>query len=300
MVELARIQNVSLDDADAATRMPPPIRPTPDRAVLEGPADTKESFKAFREELRRLTVAIDNMVVSAKRIRDRAVGMVSPELGGDSIVWQNSGTLYEGGGSDGFGWGSDAGPPLLAHEYRPSEKTSQLGSWFRPVPGRKVVGSDRKAQWMFLDTWWIVGPFANPNRSRLDYKYPPETTTDLDATYIGKNDRPLKWRRIIAEKLPIVPPLTDKYAIWYAYTTIWSDEDREYWVAFGSDDHSKAWLNGESVWASGKEPQAYIPDVGYRKLHFRQGVNRMLFKLENAGGTTGFSVVLFLEPVAKQ
>jgi hypothetical protein len=41
----------------------------------------------------------------------------------------------------------------------------------------------------------------------------------------------------------------------------------------------------------------WIPDRGWRKVKFRKGFNRMLLKIENAGGTMGFSVAIFLGEV---
>jgi hypothetical protein len=94
--------------------------------------------------------------------------------------------------------------------------------------------------------------------------------------------------------LMIAPHVATNYAVWYAYSEIYADRPQDRWVAFGSDDYSKAWLNGEMVWTSGKTPHKWIPDRGFRKLHFRQGYNPLLVRLENAGGTTGFSVVFYL------
>ena len=53
---------------------------------------------------------------------------------------------------------------------------------------------------------------------------------------------------------------------------------------------------GKLIWASGKTPHHWIPDRGFRKVRLRKGPNRLLFKIENAGGTMGFSIVLAVQP----
>ncbi len=294
MVELARIQQVSLTEADQNTRLSRPVRPPADVSTLEGPVDTLENFKRFRSELIRMRAEVNAMVTASRRLLDLARGLAAPDLEGVQVTWRNSGTLITPGGS-GYVQGSDAGPPLLATEFFPGGKSSELREWFKPLGTRRIDADGRKAKWLFIDTWHIIGPFENPNRANLDKKFPPETVVDLDATYIGKQDIRLRWDYVRASGIPITPPVPDKYSIWYAYTEIYSDREAEYWFAFGSDDYGKCWVNGKLVWTSGKSPHAYIPDRGYRKVSLRKGANRVLFKLENAGGTTGFSAVIFLE-----
>jgi hypothetical protein len=92
--------------------------------------------------------------------------------------------------------------------------------------------------------------------------------------------------------------------IYYGYTEVWSDRDQHRYVLFGSDDYGKAWIcpegesweNKELIYVSGKTPHPWIPDRGIKKVHFRKGVNRILFKCENAWGRTGFSVIIYVGP----
>ena len=167
------------------------------------------------------------------------------------------------------------------------------------MPGRKLMeGAREQSEWMFIDTWYIMGPFPNPDRENLDRKFPPESGieagVDLDASYIGADGRTVKWQFRKSLDIPVVPHAPQDFAIWYGYTEIYSDRDQERWCIFGSDDYGKAWMNGELIYASGKTPHPWIPDRAYRKIQFKKGYNPVLFKLENAWGRTGFSICIFL------
>jgi hypothetical protein len=152
-----------------------------------------------------------------------------------------------------------------------------------------------------LDTWYIIGPFPNPNRMYLDKKFPPESesegSVDLDATYIGKDGVKLEWEYKTSAQLMVTPRIVDNYAIWYAYTEIYSEKDQEPYMIFGSDDYSRIWVNGKKIWSSGKTPHKWIPDRGFVKVKLDKGFNRMLVKIENGPGTMGFSVAVFLGEV---
>ena len=291
-VELARIQGLSLQVARDAVKVGVPSHPALDLGVFELDivSTTDGKLDALKTELFKARSEVGSMVAAAIRMLDMAEGLMAADVGGTTVLASGGGALYEGGGMT--RWGSSVGPPLQAHEFFPGAKESQFGDDFRPAPGRKLMPDGPKAQWMYVDTWYLIGPFPNPDRARLDYKFAPDSVVDLDATYLGKGGRKLRWEFRQWHSMMIAPHVADKYAIWYGYTEIYSHKEQDRWVAFGSDDYSKAWLNGELVWASGKTPHHWIPDRGFRKLHFRQGYNPLLLKLENAGGTTGFSVII--------
>ncbi|MBM4038892.1 MAG: hypothetical protein FJ290_10290 [Planctomycetes bacterium] len=293
-VELARLQGIPLKEASDVTQIALPEHPPLRAAVFEQDIDRPgERLQALKDELTKAHSEINSMLSAALRMRDMAEGLVGADVGGIRVVSSGGGALYTGG--DGGQWGSSVGPPLLAHEFFPGGQESKLGPDFRPLPARKLMAREgTKTDWAYIDTWYIIGPFPNPDRAHLDKKFPPESAVDLDATYLGKDGRPLRWQFKQFNQMMIAPPVTDRYAIWYGYTEVYADRPQERWVAFGSDDYSKAWLNGELVWASGKTPHRWIPDRGFRKLKFRQGVNPLLVKLENAGGTTGYSVIIYL------
>ncbi len=165
------------------------------------------------------------------------------------------------------------------------------------------------AQWVSIDRWYSVGPFHHPGATRrlseLERKYPPETpnsTPDLDAVYEGKGGRKLRWKYrhigsdFIEGGVRFEPYTVDNeaYAIWYFYTEVWSDKDRTVLASFASDDYGVCWVNGQRLYQSPPDTQPWVPFTryGFRAVPLRAGFNRFLFKLENATGTTGFSVIL--------
>jgi hypothetical protein len=296
-VTLADIQKVPLEQARQVSKggNRPNRRPAK-RAALEDTIRALPKFREFRSEVIFVKNEVESILVSAQRMRDLADGLRPPELGGtQNITWEQSGTLYQGGGGQ-LEWGATVGPSLLADEIFPSGASRLTRTDFRPQAGRKITADGQPMKWMFIDRWYCIGPFDNPGRKNLDKKFPPESVVDLDARYVGKGDRALRWRLLVSPGLCIAPIDVDKYAIYYCYTEIWSDEEKDYWVAFGSDDYGKIWVNGKLVWASGKTPHHWIPDRGFRKIRFNKGPNRVLFKIENAGGTMGFSMVLAVAP----
>ena len=191
-----------------------------------------------------------------------------------------------------------------------------------PVPGR-TIGADmqatvpgRKGDWMFVDSWYLIGPWPNPHRKNLNKKYPPETVVDLNATYTGgrRDERPIpvSWQFFQAPAIApaprgettertgqIIPPGLGEYEIYYAYTELWFDEARDLWVAIGSDDQSKIWINDEMIWKSSDDLKSWVPNEGLRKVHFRQGVNRILYRYENGHFSGCFSFWISLKSSAQ-
>jgi hypothetical protein len=60
----------------------------------------------------------------------------------------------------------------------------------------------------------------------------------------------------------------------------------------GSDDKGTMWLNDVMVWNSNDILKWWHPDEGYRKIHFKQGLNRILYRLENGQFTAIFSLMI--------
>lgn len=162
------------------------------------------------------------------------------------------------------------------------------------LPGRKVhaAGGGPGSKWMFVDSWYIIGPFPNPQRINIDTKFPPDSVIDLDAQYPGADGKPLRWQFKQSLRAGIHPPGEQPYSIYYAYTTLWFDEPRDLWIAVGSDDFSKLYLNNQIVWSSGQVQKVWRPGEGLRKVHFKKGLNRVLMRVENGQASCLFSLML--------
>jgi len=225
---------------------------------------------------------------------------------GDAAGAKNSGQhgLTSGNGS-GSGQGRDGGQgsggtgPVGFRRGVPGEGVPAMAAVSESVPGRKVHSSAFGAgsKWMFVDTWYMIGPFPNPQRRNIETKFPPESIVDLDATYPVEGQN-LRWQFVQTSTAGIRPPLSREYAIYYGYTTLWFDEAQDMWIATGSDDFSKLWINDMLVWASGSVQKVWKPDEGYRRVHFKKGLNRVLFRLENGHNDCMFSLMLNMQKAA--
>lgn len=64
------------------------------------------------------------------------------------------------------------------------------------------------------------------------------------------------------------------------------------YVAVGTDDSGKVWINGEEIWQD-SGMSWYEIDEHIQPFRFNHGVDRILVRLENVGGgATGFSLLV--------
>lgn len=165
------------------------------------------------------------------------------------------------------------------------------------------------AKWMYLNSWYVIGPFPNPNRVNLRRKFPPESVVDLDATYIGKDGRTVRWEFMQARsshprdswrsegKAETVPFTAEEYGIWYAYAELVVDRACDRWVAIGSDDRSDVWVNDQPVWGSSNKLKSWNIAEGYRRIHLEAGRNRILARIENGWHSLGWSLCISVDDV---
>ena len=233
-------------------------------------------------------------------------GLMKQIENGDAAGTGKSGQHGQSSGNgSGSGQGGDAGQggggtgPVGFRRGVPGEGVPAMGAVSESVPGRKVHASSvgGGSKWMFVDTWYIIGPFPNPQRRNIETKFPPESIVDLDATYAVEGQN-LRWQFVQTSTAGIRPPLLREYAIYYGYTTLWFDEAQDMWIATGSDDFSKLWINDMLVWASGSVQKVWKPNEGYRRVHFKKGLNRVLFRLENGHYDCMFSLMLHMQKTA--
>lgn len=163
------------------------------------------------------------------------------------------------------------------------------------------------AKWMYVQDWYVIGPFPNPDRVNLRRKFPPESVVDLDATYVGKDGRTIRWEFMQTRnstpkeawrsdgKAEIVPYNAEDYGIWYAYAEVFADAACDRWIAVGSDDRSDIWVNDVPVWGSSNKLKQWRIDEGYRRIHLNKGRNRILARIENGWHALGWSVCIALD-----
>ena len=160
------------------------------------------------------------------------------------------------------------------------------------VGGRVVSSRGDPVEWMYVDSWYILGPLPNPGRKNIHRKFAPESAVDLDAVYATSDGRGVRWRFFQSAEPRVEMPDAQTYVIYYAYTELYFDKAADLWVAVGSDDRSDIWINNMKIWQSSDELKGWEIGEGLRKVHFRRGFNKVLYRIENGWGRMGFSMTI--------
>jgi len=339
--ELASIRKIPLSEALEMTKVAKPDRPELNTAILK--RDIAD-VKGVREQEKTITAAaeqMDSMVALAQRMQELAaasganLSVAEIQAQGDhnermeSLAMEDSGAKAKDlsgemaaadGAGAGYGQSGQAGAAIPAAKPDGTKSgvpdISQIPvKDYKPIHGRTVrqgmvdIEQGRNPAWMYVDTWYLIGPWPNSGRKNLNTKFPPETVVNLDAVYQGgRKDgvpMPIRWEffqmpsKVAGkDRKPVVPmimpPGLQDYEIYYGYTELWFDEPADLWVAIGSDDQSKVWINDQLIWKSADYYKSWVPNEGLRKVHFRKGINRVLYRLENGQFSGGFSFLVCL------
>lgn len=182
------------------------------------------------------------------------------------------------------------------------------------LPGRRFSKSAERKGWLYINTWYMIGPWENYGRDDFSIVHPPEVSVDFDAVYtdgqvgmgivetdshplkmIGEKvalDGTLRWQFMQSESMHNTVPVTTGSSTYYAYTELYFEEATTMLVAIGTDDSGQVWINGKDVWRDTGTSWYHI-DEHIAPFDFRQGWNRILLRLENGGGgAAGFSFLI--------
>ncbi len=174
--------------------------------------------------------------------------------------------------------------------------------------GRIIGPGGPYADRVYVNRWYLIGPFERKHHDAWLLPDPPEQAVILDAAYRGKDGRLLKWEYVDSASYPLVPLRPAGEAVYYGYTELMVDKEQDLTIWVGANDDAQLWLNDKLVWRgrsvakalfysevndSGK-PHAgdYNFSEGKRVVHLRQGRNKLFFKLSNGLGSLFFSLVL--------
>ncbi len=138
-----------------------------------------------------------------------------------------------------------------------------------------------------LGAWFASTVFEDPNAFAKDFG--PEATV-WEAGALGWTERP-EWvdGAVHALTLPAQAAL-------YLTRTLQVDEPRRCAVSLGSDDGLRLWLNGTEV-VAGDVARGVQPDQDRVELDLPAGESRLLLKIVNRGGASGFTFRLDADTV---
>jgi len=140
----------------------------------------------------------------------------------------------------------------------------------------------------FITHWWVVGPFPSPEKKLFDQKLFPEEKVDLGAR-IKVGDKDYGWKKVHVSAPNGVLDLHQAIAQadnvgGYAYAEVTSDKPQDVLFKIGSDDDVICWLNGNKIHAN-KVDRGLEVDADVVKARLESGVNRILLKVLNGGGS---------------
>ena len=310
-------QNSSFAEAKKNASSATPSRPDLASALGGGPPGTVGDLNDFRDSLNQAENVMQDMNARADSALGRsAQNSLSASSFASSAAMSSAAAMTSKfgqvvsmtgmGNSEGDGDSSDMrmdeSGDGAAMTYSTNLKALQIdeGKIIKAaMPGRRFTEASARKGWLYLDTWYVIGPWEN--KSVVDYtiKHPPEFGIDFDATYYdGKfADKPghpyetLKWEFYQSDQVRCQPPVVYGAATYYAYTDVWFEDERDMLIAVASDDASSVWLNGQIVWQDVGQSSWKLGE-GYRKVHFKKGYNDVLVRIENGPTHCVWSVVL--------
>ncbi len=216
-----------------------------------------------------------------------------------------SGGASGGAGGSGSGGGDGPGSGVTDQAYDPTaEGADMVGGKTGPklvipeqmakanaLPGRVFTDDSARQGWLYLDTWWVIGPWFNDSKIDWEKAHPPEYEINFDAEYVGRKGLGVRWEFWQSDRIDITPPVVMGASTYYAYTEVYSDRERDVLVAVAADDAARLWVNGDIVWQEHGQ-SAWRMGEAQRLIRLRAGVNTVLLRLENGPAHAIWSVLL--------
>ena len=324
--ELARLTDKTEEEARAEVDAEAPSDPAPDGGESGDPAAELAGLES-----------------KARAVLAARAAQLARERDGVQVMGTGTGTGIGNGSASGQGHALDGPPPgamtrtaeeiarFMREGAEPeTEKTSQVyrnrgrdlfAGGRGVVPGvdpaqmakgrgRTFGAGGQYANRIYLNSWYMIGPFQGNHGEGLfnNPRYPPEDAVLLDAVYYGKDKRPVKWEYVNAARYPLVPRVEEENAVYYGYTEVFMDRERDMLVWVGADDDASVKVNDRLIWKGGTAGKRwfyqsiyaskttyqrdYNRTEGQRLVRFKKGRNTVFFKLSNGPTRLFFSMVL--------
>jgi alpha-galactosidase len=134
-----------------------------------------------------------------------------------------------------------------------------------------------------LGIWHMNGPWISERGKAFEQKFPPEDNADISVKYGEYKWEPKPdWKDGVVIDLPNTSNIST-----YLLRNINSDRDTTITGYFGSDDGIKVWLNGKNI-LNNNIDRAVRPNQDYAQLNLVKGDNKLLMKINNNSGVSGF------------
>ena len=145
-----------------------------------------------------------------------------------------------------------------------------------------------------IGAWYALGPFqADSPRQAFSKAFIPEGEIDLKKTY---DEGRLKWVKREDWKDGTVHALQGENSATYLFRIITARQSQQLTALIGSGDGVQVWLNGKRIFSNDVVRDAK-PDQDKVRLRLANGENKLLLKVSNAAGESGFSFALSKEPL---
>ncbi|MGC6458322.1 MAG: hypothetical protein ACON4R_08110 [Akkermansiaceae bacterium] len=318
-------ENTSYTEARLATSTSTPARPNLESALSEnsGEGSTIADLNKYRQSLNQASNVVADMNARAQNMLDGADNRAlsnAPTQQGSIFASQAARfaaasnterygavvnmTAFGLGVGDGDSTGlrgdfSGEGAAMAAGKKQQSIRLNEHDIIAKALPGRRFTNESARRGWLYLDTWYVIGPWENDSQVNFEKTHPPEQVIDFDALYYdGKYadqpdhpDHVLKWEFYQSDSVRCQPPRVYGASTYYAYTELWFEQERDMLIAVASDDAASMWLNDQIVWADTGQSSWSLGE-GYRRVRFKQGFNTLLVRIENGPIHCVWSVLL--------
>lgn len=254
----------------------------------------------YRKAMDEAVSKAEGLTQNARTLQRQALGDSHPDL---ASALQNA--RSQGGGTPSVGYG---GPDPRRTKYRKGpnsvhqmtfDKRTGLNKKINfetvkaeALPGRRITADSLRKGWLYIDTWYIIGPWENYGKIDWGNRHPPEFGIDLGRTYPkGKNGRNLRWQFTQHPAIRCDVPDEQTNSSYYAYTELYFDEPHEMIVAMASNDAGKLWINNQVIWEDSGLSHWNL-DESFQLIQFNKGFNKILMRVENGPAYCQFSLLL--------
>ncbi|MBI2948163.1 MAG: PSD1 domain-containing protein [Verrucomicrobia bacterium] len=147
-----------------------------------------------------------------------------------------------------------------------------------------------------IGAWYALGPFqADSPRQAFGKAFIAESQVDLKKTY---EEGGLKWVKREDWTDGAVHALQGENSATYLYRVLTAHQAQQIMALIGSGDGVQVWLNGKRIFANDIVRDVKT-DQDRVRLRLNTGENKLLLKISNAAGSSGFAFALSKEAVTK-